>query len=163
MQPYVTDLLKRYGQDKRVLIWDLFNEPDNPNSGSYGSRELQNKDDAAAKLVRLAFEWARQVDPEQPLTVGLWRGPAWNQTSELNLVHQAACEQSDVLSFHDYGDPTSIKSRLAQLKGLNRSLFCTEFMARGKDSTFEVILPILKEEKVAAYCWGLVDGKSQTI
>ena len=35
-------------------------------------------------------------------------------------------------------------------------------MARGNGSTFEAILPILKKEKVAAYCWGLVDGKSQT-
>jgi len=143
-------------------VWDVFNEPDNPNAGSYGSRELQNKDELAAKLVKLSFAWARQVDPEQPLTVGLWRGPAWDQTNELNLVHKAALDESDVISFHDYGDPNSMKSRIAQLKGLGRPLFCTEFMARGNGSTFEAILPILKEEKVAAYCWGLVDGKSQT-
>ncbi|MDZ4657828.1 MAG: cellulase family glycosylhydrolase [Bythopirellula sp.] len=162
LQPYVADLLKKYGNDKRVLVWDVFNEPDNPNAGSYGSRELQNKDELAAKLVKLSFAWARQVDPEQPLTVGLWRGPAWDQTNELNLVHKAALDESDVISFHDYGDPNSMKSRIAQLKGLGRPLFCTEFMARGNGSTFEAILPILKEEKVAAYCWGLVDGKSQT-
>ncbi len=35
-------------------------------------------------------------------------------------------------------------------------------MARDNGSTFEAILPILKREKVAAYCWGLVDGTSQT-
>ena len=35
-------------------------------------------------------------------------------------------------------------------------------MARGNGSTFQAILPILKREGVAAYCWGLVDGKSQT-
>ncbi len=162
LQPYVADLLKKYGNDKRVLVWDLFNEPDNPNAGSYGSQELPNKDEAAEKLVNLAFEWARQVNPEQPLTVGLWRGPAWDQVNELNLVHKAAIDESDVISFHDYGDPNSMKNRISQLKGLGRPLFCTEFMARGNGSTFEAILPILKEEKVAAYCWGLVDGKSQT-
>jgi hypothetical protein len=35
-------------------------------------------------------------------------------------------------------------------------------MARGNGSTFEAILPVLKEEHVGAYCSGLVDGKSQT-
>lgn len=161
LEPYVTDLVTRYGKDQRVLVWDLFNEPDNPNTGSYGVQELANKDEAAAALVNLAFAWARQIAPQQPLTVGLWRGPAWNG-QELNLVHRAALEQSDVLSFHDYGDPASIKRRIAELKPFGRPLLCTEFMARGNGSTFEAILPILREEKVAAYCWGLVDGKSQT-
>jgi hypothetical protein len=35
-------------------------------------------------------------------------------------------------------------------------------MARGNGSTFADILPLLKREQVAAYNWGLVDGKSQT-
>jgi hypothetical protein len=35
-------------------------------------------------------------------------------------------------------------------------------MARGNGSTFEAILPLLKKERIGAYCWGLVDGKSQT-
>ena len=30
-------------------------------------------------------------------------------------------------------------------------------------STFASSLPVLKREKVAAYCWGLVNGRSQTI
>ena len=36
-------------------------------------------------------------------------------------------------------------------------------VARPVGSTFEAILPILKAEKVAAYNWGFVDGKTQTI
>ena len=78
-------------------------------------------------------------------------------------MHQAALELSDV----------DLVSRLRQRRGdargasrelrtYGRPLVCTEFMARGNGSTFEAILPILKKESVAAYCWGLVDGKSQT-
>jgi hypothetical protein len=164
LEPYVTDLIKTFGNDDRVLVWDLFNEPDNPNKNSYGAKELaeEEKDEAAVRLVKLSFEWARQADPSQPLTVGLWRGPAWTETDKLNLVHNAALELSDVISFHDYGDPKSMNGRIAQLKTYNRPLLCTEFMARGNGSTFEAILPIFKQEKVAAYCWGLVDGKSNT-
>ena len=36
-------------------------------------------------------------------------------------------------------------------------------MARPVGSTFEAILPYFKEHKIAAYNWGFVDGKSQTI
>jgi hypothetical protein len=77
-------------------------------------------------------------------------------------VHRAAVELSDVISFHDYGNEASMEGAIRQLRTYGRPLLCTEFMARGNGSTFEAILPILKKEKVAAYCWGLVDGKSQT-
>jgi hypothetical protein len=35
-------------------------------------------------------------------------------------------------------------------------------MARGLMSTFESILPLLKQYNVGAYNWGFVQGKSQT-
>lgn len=162
LEPYVSDVVKRYANDRRVLAWDLFNEPDNPNTNSYGAKELKNKDEAAAALVEFSFLWARKMNPSQPLTVGLWRGPAWDKAEALNLVHQAALELSDVISFHDYNAPETIKGRIEQLKTYGRPLLCTEYVARGNGSTFETILPILKEGKVAAYNWGLVDGKSQT-
>lgn len=163
LEPYVKDVLKRYANDDRVLAWDLFNEADNLNSNSYGPLELKNKDKVAARLVRKSFEWAREVAPSQPLTVCLWGpSPKWDDAESLNKVHQAALELSDVISFHDYSKPEAMNNRIKQLRKYGRPLLCTEFMARGNGSTFEAILPILKKEKVAAYCWGLVDGKSQT-
>ncbi len=162
LKPYVTEVLKRYGKDHRILAWDLFNEPDNENSNSYGPLELRNKEEAAVRLVKLSFQWARAVGPEQPLTVGVWRGPAWDELDKLNQVHRAALELSDVISFHDYGKPADLQARIDQLRKYNRPLICTEYLARGNGSTFEDNLPLLKQEKVAAYCWGLVDGKTQT-
>jgi hypothetical protein len=35
-------------------------------------------------------------------------------------------------------------------------------MARGNKSTFQGTLPIAKKDRVAAYNWGLVAGKTQT-
>lgn len=163
LESYVTEVVKRYAKDKRVLAWDLFNEPDNLNANSYGPLELKNKDDVAARLVRKSFEWARAAGASQPLTVGLWgQSPHWDKPDTLNKVHRAAIELSDVISFHDYSKPDQMKKRITQLRAYGRPLLCTEFMARGNGSTFEDILPILKKEKVAAYAWGLVDGKSQT-
>jgi hypothetical protein len=163
LRAYVQGVLRRFANDKRILGWDLFNEPDNLNANSYGPLELKNKDERAARLVRKTFEWAREVNPSQPLTVGFWAsGDHWDKPETLNRVHRAAAELSDVISFHDYGKPESITGRIQKLRHYGRPLICTEYMARGNGSTFEVILPILKKEKVAAYNWGLVDGKTQT-
>ncbi|MCA9260236.1 MAG: cellulase family glycosylhydrolase [Planctomycetales bacterium] len=162
LEEYVRDLVKQYGQDDRVLIWDLFNEPDNSNANSYGPLELKNKDEMAARLVRRSFEWARAERPKQPLTVGVWVGPPWNKPENLNQTHRAALELSDVISFHNYDGPEQMQARIDELKPLGRPLICTEFMARGNGSTFQAILPVLKRERVGAYCWGLVDGKTQT-
>lgn len=162
LKPYVIDVLRRYGKDDRVLAWDLFNEPDNPNTNSYGPLELKNKDEVAEQLVRKSFAWAREVDPQQPLTVGVWRLDHWSKPAGLNRVHRAALELSDVISFHDYSNLDVTRNRISELRTYGRPLLCTEFMARGAGSTFAGALPLFKKERVAAYCWGLVDGKSQT-
>ena len=54
------------------------------------------------------------------------------------------------------------EARIKSLRGLNRPILCTEYMARGNGSTFDTILPIAKRERVAAINWGLVAGKTQT-
>ena len=46
-------------------------------------------------------------NPTQPLTVGVWRLEHWDQPQQLNQVHRAALELSDVISFHDYGNADS--------------------------------------------------------
>ena len=45
----------------------------------------------------------------------------------------------------------------------DRPLVLTEYMARPRGSTFAGVLPIAKRLKIAAYNWGFVSGKSQTI
>jgi hypothetical protein len=49
------------------------------------------------------------------------------------------------------------------LKSYNRPILCTEYMARTAGSTFEDILPILKENEVHAINWGFVAGKTNTV
>lgn len=49
------------------------------------------------------------------------------------------------------------------LKEHGRPLLCTEYLARRPGSTFQAILPYFKQERIAAYNWGAVAGKTQTI
>jgi hypothetical protein len=166
LKPYVVGLLTRYKNDPRVLAWDLFNEPDNPNLQSYGrdghKTELSESDKArfALQLLRKTFRWAREVGPSQPLTVGVWNGDYLNHPTE---IQKLSLEESDVISFHCYDGPAEMRQRIEGLKKLGRPVLCTEYMARGNHSTFQGILPLLKKYDVAAYNWGLVSGKTQTI
>ena len=166
LKPYVIALLTRYKNDPRVLTWDLFNEPDNPNRDAYGREgdhtELSEADKKqfAAQLLDKEFTWARQANPSQPLTVGVWFGDYLHHP---NAVQKLSLENSDVISFHCYDDPAEMQKQIGKLKTLGRPVLCTEYMARGNHSTFQGILPVLKANAVAGYNWGLVNGKSQTI
>ncbi len=77
-------------------------------------------------------------------------------------MERVQLDHSDIISFHNYGPPAEFEKRIEWLKRYNRPIFCTEYMARPKGSTFEGILPIAKKYKVAAINWGLVAGKTQT-
>ncbi len=166
LKPYVVGLLTRYKNDKRVLGWDLFNEPDNPNRQAYGrdgsNIELgeSDKEKLATQLLRKTFEWAREVEPSQPVTAGVWLGDYLGHPTELQRL---CLQESDIISYHNYDGPGEMQKRIKGLEKLGRPVICTEYMARGNNSTFQGILPLLKRSHVAAYNWGLVDGKSQTI
>lgn len=160
---YVKGVVKRFAQDERLLGWDVWNEPNNPNTSSYGEVELKDKSDYVLPLLEKSFEWARAANPSQPLTSGLWDGGDWSKAEELTPIQKVQLEQSDIISFHDYESPASFEARIKQLQPHERPILCTEYMARPNESTFEGSLPIAKKYKVGAYNWGFVDGKTQTI
>lgn len=162
LMSYVQDLLHDFANDKRILAWDVWNEPDNMNSSSYGNVELRNKKELVAAMLAKAFDYARAGMPLQPLTSGLWGDGDWSDLSKLTSIQKIQVQNSDVISFHDYNKPDDFEKRVQWLQGYHRPLLCTEYMARPVGSTFQGILPIAKKYKVAAYNWGLVAGKTQT-
>ncbi len=158
---YVQGVVKAFGRDRRVLAWDIWNEPDNTNTSSYGKLEPKNKVELVLALLPKAFEWARTAKPSQPLTSGVWQGD-WSDPAKLSAMSKTQLELSDVTSFHNYDDAAEFEKRVNWLRQYGRPLLCTEYMARGNKSTFEAILPVAKKEHVAAINWGLVVGKTQT-
>ncbi|GEP93784.1 cellulase family glycosylhydrolase [Chitinophaga cymbidii] len=160
LEGYVTETIKRFGKDKRVVCWDVWNEPDNPNKSAYGTVELQNKAEYVLPKLKKTFEWARAANPEQPLTSGVWIGD-WTP-EKISPISQLMLEQSDIISFHTYDDTTEVEKRIAILQQLGKPLVCTEYMARPRNSTFFAILPIFKKHNIGAYNWGFAEGKSQT-
>lgn len=160
LEGYVKGVIGHFAQDKRVHVWDLFNEPCNTNASSYGAHEPSNKADLALALLRKAFGWAREVNPSQPLTSGVWIGE-WCEM-KVKELDQFMLEASDVITFHNYEAPAEMERRIKKLQRFNRPILCTEYMARGFNNTFESILPIFKKFNISGYSWGLVAGKTQT-
>ena len=136
LEKYIKDIVGAFREDKRVLLWDLYNEP---------SRSLP--------LVEATFGWARAVSPSQPLTMGPWGGPGEFSRRQLEL--------SDVISFHFYGNRDDLRNQIATYKHLHRPVINTEWMARLQGSRWETDLPLFKQEAVGCYSWGLVNGRTQ--
>ena len=145
LEKYVKDVMRHFARDKRILLWDLYNEPGN-----------SNKLDSSLPLLTKVFEWARSANTDQPITAGLWR---WD-FENLNAFQIA---NSDIITYHNYEAPEWHKRVLMILKTHDRPLICTEYMARTKNSTFANTLPLLKAQNVGAINWGLVAGKTNTI
>lgn len=162
LKTYVEGVIAAFANDDRILAWDLWNEPDNQGGGNYDDREPKHKKELVAKLLPQVFTWARAAHPSQPLTSGIWAGAAWDEPVNLNAVERTQLEESDIISFHNYGWPEDFAARVHQLERYHRPLICTEYMARPMGSTFDTILPLGKQLHVAMINWGFVQGKSQT-
>jgi hypothetical protein len=145
LESYVKDVLTQFANDKRIVLWDLYNEPGN---SGYGNKSMP--------LLQRVFLWGRQVNPSQPLSVGVWN-------KELVDLNNFQLANSDVTTYHNYSEPEEHQRWIDSLKTYGRPLICTEYMARTRNSRFDNIMPLLKKENIAAYNWGLVAGKTNTI
>jgi len=162
LRAYVEGIVGAFAADRRVLAWDVWNEPDNHGPTDYETREAHDKFNLVAALLPQVFSWARSQQPVQPLTSGLWNHDDWTPHATLNAVETVQVEQSDVISFHDYNWPEKFESRVAQLAEYGRPILCTEYMARGAGSTIDGSLAIGKKANVGMINWGFVVGRIQT-
>ena len=144
LEAYVKDMIGTFACDERILLWDLYNEPGNSGNGAN-----------SLPLAQAVFEWARTVNPTQPLTVGVWF-----ENQALNEFQLAA---SDIITFHHYWEPDKLEREIAKLKTYGRPLLCTEWLARTCGSLVGTNLPVFARENVGCFNWGLVAGKTNTI
>ncbi|WP_392559945.1 cellulase family glycosylhydrolase [Orbus mooreae] len=164
---YVRDIIKYFANDDRIAIWDLYNEPTNRMIFTLeGEKAFDFElEKYSHQLMEKTFEWAREINPIQPLTVGAWHVPNILNREEPIYQHvtdQRALELSDVISFHSYVPLDLLGPVLDYVKTFSRPMLCTEWLARHAESTILEQLPIFKEQNVGCYQWGLVQGKTQT-
>ena len=144
LEQYVKDMVGTFAQDRRVVIWDLYNEPGNSGMG-----------EKSRPLMEAAFAWAHELKPTQPLTTGAFV----NFNAPLS---QRMMELSDIVSFHGYDDRKGIEAKLKICGGYGRPVLCTEWLLRQGGNNFESLLPLFRGRKIGCYNWGLVAGRMQT-
>jgi hypothetical protein len=164
LKQYVQGVVGAFAKDDRILGWDVWNEPGSDQTGNYPKTELNNKEKVARVVALLpqAFEWAREANPTQPLTSGVYEVDTAADENALEEIERVQVRESDIITFHNYSWPEDFKSEIAWLRRFHRPVICTEYMARSVGSIFDTILPIAKQERVGAINWGFVAGKTQT-
>ena len=150
LKDYVQDIINYYALDDRILGWDLYNEP--------GNMGMRNK---SLPLLIASFCWARESNPSQPITVGIWqlhlKSKTWKALGNVSI------QCSDIISFHDYREIDKTSETIQELRKHERPILCTEYLARTLNNQFQTHLPIFKKYKIGAFNWGLISGKTQTI
>lgn len=142
LEKYVRDIMSSFKDDARVWLWDVYNEPTNGGLG-----------EVSVPLVAQVFDWARAVNPSQPLTCDVFGSSA---------LQRLALEQSDIVTFHNYESAENLQANIDSLQLAGRPIICSEWLNRSAESTVESCLPVLARENVGAMHWGLVNGRTQT-
>jgi hypothetical protein len=144
LEIYVKDIMLRYKNDERILLWDLYNEPSNSSTEVY-----------SMPLLKKVFLWARDVNPSQPISSCWWM-------EDRKIIGDYGLQNSDIITFHCYRTKIETDSVIKNLKTDGRPIICTEWMHRLDGSTIEELLPYFKEKNIGNLLWGLVNGKTQT-
>ena len=193
LESYIKGVVSKFANDSRIIGWDLYNEPGQKgiashniskertielyrkigveitedNYSNYDLKRIDPKDKKQVytlSLLKKTVKWVREINPSQPITIGIYEWDVkWDDKNNLSELNKYILNNSDIISFHSYGSKNEVLRRVNELENYNRPLLCTEYIAREYQNTFENILPIFNDNKIGAYNWGLVSGKTNTI
>lgn len=165
-EAYLRDVVRAFRADRRVLFWDLYNEPGNRMVFTAAGSRTHEPDfsKASQRLMRSCFDWARAEDPAQPLTVGAWSTPLPGSDADpyQTPIDREALTASDIITFHAYWDTAHVRLFVDHLARLGRPMLCTEWMARPVGSLISDQLKLFRSRDVGCFQWGLVNGRTQT-
>lgn len=166
LKAYVRDLITTYRTDRRILFWDLYNEPGNrmdfdKTAYSQFDSELESH---ALSLMETSFEIARDVGPEAPLSVAAWTTPLPEEDVHpyQTEIDRSALRHSDIVTFHAYWNKQRVSQFIDYLEVFDRPIICTEWMARQIDSRISDQLELFHDRDVGCFQWGMVKGRTQT-
>lgn len=135
LKQYVDAVITTFRDDARIVAWDLYNEAQ---VRSY-----------SVLLLRDVFDWARAIQPSQPLT-SCYYGALF----------------SDVVTIHPYLNPTADPDEAMRVfesaRAFGKPVAATEIIGRPNHGEFHEILPLCKQYGFGWYFWELMIGVNQT-
>lgn len=146
----IREIMTKYKNDTRVLLWDMYNEPGNSRRGMMSYPYLEN-----------AFALGREINPIQPLTACCWNYD--ENLKPYREIEVKALEMSDVISYHCYlksPDCMKVTENLEEM--YDRPLFNTEWLHRIFHNDVLDLFPYFEKNHIGCFNWGFVTGKAQT-
>lgn len=150
---YVQQLVGAFANDPRVILWDIWNEPD-----------MQDTPQMYEQMdwIEEAVGWCREMSPIQPITSSIF----WDADVKADSMSQAIARRSEVESlmdihnFHHYSCADDHAKSLEEMvkryqKIDNRPLICTEAITRTNGSGFPRTFVGFSEYHIHFYTWGL--------
>ena len=149
MEQYVRDVVGSHKEDRRIVMWDVMNEPYVTSFNSEADRQTIHT------FLGQALEMVRRQQPRQPLTVG-WE--SWN----LAVDPGQYADKVDVIAFHNYTPELrqAVRSARAGAHKLGKPVVINEVVGRPHQG-FQFAMPILREEKIGWCFWELMLARSQ--
>ncbi|WP_298238529.1 1,4-beta-xylanase [uncultured Algibacter sp.] len=159
LKGYVQKTIAHFKDDKRVLMWELYNEPGrgNGDGGTMEGEVVKAKiGDKSKKLVYDSWVWAREINPSQPIT-STSAGSVGKTNIQINQVN------SDLHSIHSYQNAEELEVAIKNYQADGRPVVVSEWLGRDQGSIVSECLPVMKKLQSGAINWGFVSGKSGTI
>ncbi|MEI6178109.1 MAG: cellulase family glycosylhydrolase, partial [Verrucomicrobiota bacterium] len=149
MEKFIVALVGKYRDDKRIVLWDVMNEPES-------TRKWDKPEDRAriVEFVRRALKRVKAENPAAPIGIG------WQRSGEIPLT----ADLSDVLVIHNYPDVNGLQANIRRIqemgKTMNKPVILNEFVGRPQQR-IEKALPIAAREKTGWCFWELMIGSTR--
>ncbi len=147
MEQYVRDIVGGHKQDRRIVMWDVMNEPTCTRFYEQPSEKKR-----IHQFLWHFLDFVKGLQPSQPTTVGLM------SSEEIPLV----IDKIGVVSFHNYtpGLREDIRQARAMADRVGKPVVINEVVHR-PEQPFELAMQILTEERIGWVFWELMLGKTQ--
>jgi hypothetical protein len=147
MEQYVRDVVGGHKQDRRIVMWDVMNEPT-----CTRFYEQPTEKERIHQFLWHFLDFVKGLQSSQPTTVGLM------SSGEIPLV----IDKVDVVGFHNY--TPSLREDIRQARAMadraGKSVVINEVVHR-PEQPFDLAMPVLREERIGWVFWELMLGKTQ--
>ncbi|MBN1421030.1 MAG: penicillin acylase family protein [Planctomycetes bacterium] len=147
---YARAVVSAHAGDERIALWDVMNEPT--------ATHLADTPEGKAMIDAFVARYCalvKEVDPSHPIAVGV---ATWDNRDVRELV--------DVLSCHSYAAGVeAFRADLArtrdQARAAGKPWIVSECCNPAAASTYEMVMPVLREMGVGHTIWQLIIGRDQ--
>src|SRR6202043_3273048 len=102
-----------------------------PDASIFPGVEPPGKTKLVLALLPQVFGWARAAGASQPLTSALWiPEDDWSSERRMKPIERIQISQSDIVSFHNYQNPSEFQRHLRSLMCYRRLIILSEHLAR---------------------------------